>query len=368
MDSSALPSEAHIKGLEYHALRTLARVHGLKATGPREQIRERLLKWRAEIVPEHNPVGHSADNEGAAPCSASGSGTATKENSGAAPKRSTARKRKAEEIDSENAPAAHQSKKILVDSNVINTDVPPSPSPSQPAQPHSTLLSSLPETPLPSSTIPSPPLPLQCPGIPQHPLQTWDTMFFIQDPDLRAYLLQIQEYAGTSWRDWPTRKELSGLSTANNALSGAALASAAKMEEDSDIANDTGTSDTCRHEGSDNEGGDQGANARDTLPSTRSSDSKAEGDDATSCVCAGKRKVIDVESGESDQEPTSTPRKQKRQWLSETQVFADFQVPNQETSLPSTSTASTYYHNRLATSRPPSPPEAVSSAVNLRDP
>ncbi|KAH8115203.1 hypothetical protein DFH11DRAFT_1726070 [Phellopilus nigrolimitatus] len=333
MDSSALPSEAHIKGLEYHALRTLARVHGLKATGPREQIRERLLKWRAEIVPEHNPVGHSTDNEGAAPCSASGSGTTTKENSGAAPKRSTARKRKAEEIDSENAPAAHQSKKILVDSNVINTDVPLSPSPSQPAQPHSTLLSSLPETPLPSSPILSPPFPLQCPGIPQHPLQTWDTMFFIQDPDGCPEIVRPVS-------DWQKGQRTS----------------------------DTGTSDTCRHEGSDNEGGDQGANARDTLPSTRTSDSKAEGDDATSCVCAGKRKVIDVESGESDQEPTSTPRKQKRQRLSETQVFADFQVPNQETSLPSTSTASTCYHNRLATSRSPSPPEAVSSAVNLRDP
>ncbi|KAH8115200.1 hypothetical protein DFH11DRAFT_1758901 [Phellopilus nigrolimitatus] len=113
MDSSALPSEAHIKGLEYHALRTLARVHGLKATGPREQIRERLLKWRAEIVPEHNPVYHSADNEGAAPCSASGSGTATKENSGAAPKRSTARKRKAEEIDSETGAATSNTADIL---------------------------------------------------------------------------------------------------------------------------------------------------------------------------------------------------------------------------------------------------------------
>ncbi|KAH8106402.1 hypothetical protein DFH11DRAFT_1239493 [Phellopilus nigrolimitatus] len=178
MDSSAFPSEAQIKGLRYHELRTLARVHGLKATGKQEEIRERLLQWRAEFGPECNLVGHDVDNEGAA----SSSGSSTKENVGA--QETTARKRKAEEIHSEkDAPAAHQSKKILVDSNVINTDVPPSPSPSQPAQPHPTLLSSLPETPLPSSTIPSPPLPLQCPGIPQHPLQTWDTMFFIQDPD-----------------------------------------------------------------------------------------------------------------------------------------------------------------------------------------
>ncbi|KAH8110580.1 hypothetical protein DFH11DRAFT_1746465 [Phellopilus nigrolimitatus] len=49
MDSSAFPSEAQIKKLGYHELRTLARVHGLTATGKREEIRERLLQWRAEF-------------------------------------------------------------------------------------------------------------------------------------------------------------------------------------------------------------------------------------------------------------------------------------------------------------------------------
>ncbi|KAH8115226.1 hypothetical protein DFH11DRAFT_92018 [Phellopilus nigrolimitatus] len=177
MHSSALPSEAHIKGLEYHALRTLARVHGFTATGKREEIRERLLQWRAEFGLKDSVDAHVQGSD-----SNSRSG-GSKENVGGMPQEPTARKRKAEELATDNVPAERQRKRILVDSVVINTDVLPSPSPSQPAQPLPTLLSSLPETPLPSSPILSPLFPLQCPGIPQHPLQTWDTMFFIQDPD-----------------------------------------------------------------------------------------------------------------------------------------------------------------------------------------
>ncbi|KAH8115241.1 hypothetical protein DFH11DRAFT_1543354 [Phellopilus nigrolimitatus] len=182
MDSSALPSETQIQKLGYHELRTLARKHGLKATGPREEIRERLLKWHAEIGPERNLVGHNVDNEGAASCSASSSGSSTKENV-VAPQETTLRKRKAEEMDPEIVPAERQSKRILVDSVVINTDVPPPSPSSKPAQPLPTLLSSLPESPPPSSPNLSPPFPPQCPGIrQQRPLPKWSTMFFTQDP------------------------------------------------------------------------------------------------------------------------------------------------------------------------------------------
>ncbi|KAH8115232.1 hypothetical protein DFH11DRAFT_1726103 [Phellopilus nigrolimitatus] len=190
MHSSALPSEAHIKGLEYHALRTLARIHGLTATGKREEIRERLLQWRAEFGLKDSVDAHVQGSD-----SSSGSG-GSKENVGGMPQEPTARKRKAEELATDkDVPEERQRKRILVDSVVINTDVLPSPSPSQPAQPLPTLLSSLPETPLPSSPILSPPFPLQCPGIPQHPLQTWDTMFFIQDPD---GCLGIREHGTTN--------------------------------------------------------------------------------------------------------------------------------------------------------------------------
>ncbi|KAH8115187.1 hypothetical protein DFH11DRAFT_89595 [Phellopilus nigrolimitatus] len=140
MDSSALPSYVQNKELGYYESRTLAREQGLKVTGRLEQILERLLKLQAETGPAHNLDGHSS---GAAPCSASGSGTATKENIGTTPQESTARKRKEEEIESE---TARQSRKILVDSNVINTDVPLLPPSSQPAP----VLFLLPPSPPPS--------------------------------------------------------------------------------------------------------------------------------------------------------------------------------------------------------------------------
>ncbi|KAH8115195.1 hypothetical protein DFH11DRAFT_1726063 [Phellopilus nigrolimitatus] len=101
MDSSTLPSEVQLKELGYHVSRTLAREQGLKVTGRLEQILERLLKLHAKTGPEHDLVGHSADNEGAASCSASDSATATKENIGITPQESTERKRKAEEIEPE---------------------------------------------------------------------------------------------------------------------------------------------------------------------------------------------------------------------------------------------------------------------------
>ncbi|KAH8115199.1 hypothetical protein DFH11DRAFT_89958 [Phellopilus nigrolimitatus] len=101
MNSSSLASEAQLKELVYHVSWTLAREQGLKVAGRLEQILERLLNLQAKTGPEHDLVGHSADNEGAASCSASDSATATKENIGTTPQESTERKRKAEEIEPE---------------------------------------------------------------------------------------------------------------------------------------------------------------------------------------------------------------------------------------------------------------------------
>ncbi|KAH8115225.1 hypothetical protein DFH11DRAFT_1543338 [Phellopilus nigrolimitatus] len=116
------------------------------------------------------------------------------------------------------------------------------------------------------------------------------------------------------------------------------------------------------------DGDNEEVNTSETLPSTRGSDAKAGGVETISRVRAGKRKAIEIESGESGQESTSTPRKQKRQRSSQTQVLADSRVPNQESSLPSSSSGLMRPQDRAVGSRAPSPPEAVTSAVNFRDP
>ncbi|KAH8115231.1 hypothetical protein DFH11DRAFT_1759042 [Phellopilus nigrolimitatus] len=113
---------------------------------------------------------------------------------------------------------------------------------------------------------------------------------------------------------------------------------------------------------------DSDNSASDTLPGIRHSDSNTEGVEAPVKVRAGKRKATVFESDDSEQELTSTPRRQKRQRSSQTQVLADSRVPNQESSLPSSSSGLMRPQDRAVGSRAPSPPEAVTSAVNFRDP
>ncbi|KAH8105708.1 hypothetical protein DFH11DRAFT_1733081 [Phellopilus nigrolimitatus] len=163
MDSSTLPSEAQIKELAYHELRTLARKHGLKATGLREQIRERLLQWRAEIGFEDN-----IDNYDASSSSESG---AAKENIGIMAQELAAWKRKAEELESDDSrPVLHPNKRVLVESRISNTDE-PSPSlqslPQQLTPPSPSSPPALPSPP-PSAPPPSPPPPT-LPPLPSSP-------------------------------------------------------------------------------------------------------------------------------------------------------------------------------------------------------